>query len=130
MTTLKTFARLHNLRADVTYGADEKAHGRMGRDMTPWTVKLKMKGRQMTVPYFTGSAITREPDAASVLDCLLSDASGYDNARHFEDWASEYGYDTDSRKAEATFRAVEAQSKRLRTFLGDLYDVAMNCERL
>lgn len=130
MTTLKTFARTNNLRADVKYGADEKAHARMGRDMTPWTVTLKMKGRQMTVPYFTGSAITSDPTAVDVLDCLLSDATGYDNARGFEDWASEYGYDTDSRKAEDTYKVVEAQSKKLRTFLGNLYTVAVDCERL
>jgi hypothetical protein len=127
---IKTFAASHNLRADVKYGADEKAHERMGRDMTPWTVTLKLKGRQMTVPFFTGSLNTREPDAVTVLDCLLSDADGYDNARGFEDWANDYGYDTDSRKAEETYKQVEAQSKELRAFLGDLYNAARDCERL
>jgi hypothetical protein len=59
------------------------------------------------------------PDLASVLDCLISDASGYDNAKDFEDWCSEYGSDPDSRKAEATYRLIGEQAKRLRHFLGD-----------
>ena len=124
------FVRIYNVRADVKYGADQKAHERMGLDMTPWTVTLRYKRRKMTVPYFTGSAITREPDAADVLDCLLSDASGYDAARGFEDWCADYGYDTDSRSAEHTYQQIERQSKKLRVFLGDLYDFAMGCDRL
>lgn len=59
------------------------------------------------------------PRLADVLDCLASDANGYDNSRNFEDWASDYGYDTDSRKAEATYRIVAEQAKGLRYFLGD-----------
>jgi hypothetical protein len=64
-----------------------------------------------------------EPTADEVLDCLASDAAGIENAQSFEDWCSEYGYDTDSRKAEKTFKACEHSARRLKAFLGDdLYD--------
>lgn len=72
---------------------------------------------QMTVYFSQGPAIEREPSAEDVLDCLASDYSGFDNARSFEDWCGEYGYDTDSRKAEATYRAVQQQAEKLERFL-------------
>ena len=43
------------------------------------------------------------PTAASVLYSLLQDASGADE--NFHDWCANYGYDTDSRKALATYEA-------------------------
>lgn len=65
----------------------------------------------------------REPEVTSVLDCLASEASSVENAQGFEDWASDFGYDTDSRKAEKIYHTCEHQAKRLRSFLGeDLYD--------
>ena len=127
---IRRFCEVHNIRADVKYGADEKSHERMGRDMTPWTVTLKMGRRRMTVPFFTGAMVTSEPTSHDVLNCLVSDADGYDNARSFEDWCDTYGYDTDSRKAEATFKQVEQQARKLRAFLADTYNDAMECERL
>jgi len=54
----------------------------------------------------------------------VSDAQSVDDARDFEDWCAELGYDTDSRKAERTFRACQRIAERLRQFLGDAYDEA------
>jgi hypothetical protein len=66
-----------------------------------------------------GPALIGTPKLADVLDCLASDAAGFENAQSFEDWAAEYGYDTDSRKAEKVYRTVERQAKQLRRVLGD-----------
>jgi hypothetical protein len=75
---------------------------------------------RMTVHFSKGFGLKgAEPTAAEVLDCLASDAAGIENARSFEDWCSEYGYDTDSRRAEKTFKTCEHQASRLKTFLGD-----------
>jgi hypothetical protein len=64
-----------------------------------------------------------EPEAGEVLSCLASDAAGIENGGNFEDWCSEYGYETDSRKALKTFKTCGHQSARLKNFLGDdLYD--------
>jgi hypothetical protein len=42
------------------------------------------------------------------------------------DWAGEYGYDTDSRKAEKTFRACQRQRAKLFAFLGpELYQTLL-----
>jgi hypothetical protein len=72
---------------------------------------------QLTVRFYMGPALAREPKAEDVLDSLASDANGYENARSFEEWASEYGYDPDSRTAERLYREVERQTERLRRFL-------------
>lgn len=69
--------------------------------------------------YFSqGSAYIDLPTVEDVLDCLASDASGYENVKTFEDWAGEYGYDTDSRQAEKTFKLVKRSSDQLKRFLG------------
>lgn len=58
------------------------------------------------------------PDLDSVLWSLAMDYSVID-AGGFESWASELGYDTDSRKAEATYRACLDIALALRAALGD-----------
>jgi hypothetical protein len=72
--------------------------------------------------YLSSRMTPTAPEVADVLDCLASDASGVENSRDFEEWCSEYGYDTDSRKAEKTYRICAAQAEQLKSFLGeDLY---------
>lgn len=58
----------------------------------------------------------RKPKVEDVLNCLASDASGIDQS--FEDWASELGYDTDSRKAEQIYQTCQKQARELRQLLG------------
>ena len=77
----------------------------------------------MTVYFSQGIAHKKPPTLAEVLDCLASDASGVDNAQSFGAWASEYGYDTDSRKAEKTYNICVQQAQELKALLGqDAYD--------
>lgn len=72
------------------------------------------------------------PTLESVLDCLASDASSVECEGSFENWCSSLGYDTDSRKAEATYRACMEQAFNLRHLLGAAaYDQLLNhMERL
>lgn len=59
------------------------------------------------------------PTVEDVLDCLASDATCSDS---FEDFCLEYGYDSDSRKAEKTWKACIKSRDRLQQFLGgDLF---------
>lgn len=116
------------ITADVKFGArkpcpfdEEPKPGRQSWPHNGWTVTLRYRGRRLTVDFYTGPAAA-EPDAASVMECLASDASSVANARGFEDWCSEYGYDTDSRKAERTFKTCAAQTAKLRVLLGDDFD--------
>lgn len=87
---------------------------------------------EMVVYFSQGSAHKKPPTLAEVLDCLASDASGVDNARSFEDWASEYGYDLDSRKAERTYQICKKQAQDLKALLGqDAYNQLLyDTERL
>lgn len=58
------------------------------------------------------------PSAADVVSSLCLDASALDHAT-FEDWASDYGYDTDSRSAERIYRQCLAYALALRAAIGD-----------
>jgi hypothetical protein len=72
------------------------------------------------------------PTLETILDCLGSDASSWENARDFEDFANELGYDTDSRKAEQIYKQIGENAKRLKFLLGeDLYkELLWDTERL
>lgn len=95
------------------------------------TLRRDRPHRELTTYFSMGYAHSRKPEAADVLDSLANDAIGFENAKSFEDWCGELGFDTDSRKAERTFRIIEKQAKQLRRFLGDEYDVILyQTERL
>jgi hypothetical protein len=71
------------------------------------------------------------PKLDDVLHSLLMDGSAYFDAQSFEDWCNDYGYDSDSRKAEATWKACDEIGRNLaRAFtpseLSDLREVASN----
>lgn len=60
------------------------------------------------------------PDAADVLYCLCSDADVLYSG-NFEEWASEFGYDADSRKAKRTYQACMRTAHNLLGLLGDRF---------
>lgn len=58
------------------------------------------------------------PDPTDIVASLAMDSDVLDHGT-FESWAADAGYDTDSRKAEATYRACLELALRLRAALGD-----------
>lgn len=56
------------------------------------------------------------PELADVMASLVGDAQGIEG-RTFEEWASDYGYDTDSRKAHATYEACSSIRRRIVSFM-------------
>ena len=84
------------------------------------TFLIRGEYRSLTVPFSTGNGWDREPSAAEVMRCVLSDAMDvhpqYGHYR-FEPWAEEHGYDIDSREAEKTFKACQDQLAELEDFL-------------
>lgn len=86
---------------------------------------------KMVIPFSQGSAHKLEPTAADVLDCLASDAASIENAKGFEDWASDFGYDIDSRKAEKIYAACKRNAEDLAAYLGDeaYQELLWNTER-
>src|SRR5215831_13835151 len=133
MTTLQAFINQHRLRMTAEW-ADSNPHMTDPWDgATHWKCVLRKGRRRMTIYFSQGSAFSSEPDLKSVLDCIASDAAGIDNARSFENWADDYGYDIDSRKAEKTFKTCEKQAESLKTLLNnpDAYETLLyNTERL
>lgn len=74
--------------------------------MNNYTARLINGQGEMFVPFSMGRGIKRGPVAADVLDCMASEACGFENAKDFEDWAADYGYDLDSYKARMTFKVI------------------------
>lgn len=69
----------------------------------------------------------KPPTAADVLSSLCSDARSADRVT-FEDWCSEFGYDTDSRRAEKTYLACVEINAKLHALLGEDFDLFANAE--
>ena len=78
-------------------------------------VTLRFGRKRLTIPFSQGDAYTEKPTADDVLSCLASDSAGPDD---FEEFCAEYGYDSDSRMAERTFKACRKQKEQLSRFLG------------
>lgn len=66
-----------------------------------------------------------EPLLKDVLYCLCLDAQVL-NCATFEEWANEYGYDQDSRKAEGIYRECIAQSLKLSNLIGSTTIESLN----
>lgn len=122
MKPLEQFIREQRITAKARW-ADSNPHmsdQKWAQTANHWKVVLRRQGKRLTIPFSQGSAITHEPTAEDVLDCLASDSAGIENARgDFEEWAREYGYGTDSRTAEREFKLCEKQAEKLKAFLGD-----------
>ena len=132
METLRHFIETNGIKAVVDYADSNPnmANDEWSRTARHFKVVLRCQGRQLTTHFSQGSAHTQEPTAADVLDCLASDSAGIENARSFEDWCGEYGYDTDSRKAERIFKVCERQAESLKRLLNGQYETLLwNVER-
>jgi len=131
MNSMKVFVEKNRIGISVNY-ADENKNNPDWKNANHYKVTLRHKGKRLTSYFSQGYGITGEPKTEDVLNDLASDSSGIENARSFEDWAADYGYDTDSRKAEKIYNACMKQSEKLKSFLGDnLYqELLYNTESL
>jgi len=120
--TVQEFITAHKITATATSTDHNPSIDDFRGDHWRVTLHRTDPKRQMTLTFSKGYGHHgAEPTAEEVLRCLMSDANGAD--RSFEDWAGDYGYDTDSRKAERIYKTVVAQAKKLQQFLGaDLFN--------
>lgn len=118
------------MTAEVAERNPNMADGDWAKRAHHWKCVLHFKRRQLTTYFSSGG--DAEPVVDDTLECLVLDASTVENTRDFEEWASDLGYDADSRSAERTFRACEDGAAKLKSFLGDdLYATALyKLERL
>jgi hypothetical protein len=56
-----------------------------------------------------------KPDAIEILNAIARDGDALEST--FEDWADDFGYDADSRKAESIYRACQENALRLKKIL-------------
>jgi hypothetical protein len=119
MTTLTQYIEKYDIQFEyhVVYSRPDGLMSESGQ--SHFRCRILRKPRAFSLYFSMGSAHTSPPTLADVLDCLASDASGYENSKDFESWASEYGYDADSRSAEKIYRAVKRQSEQLKRTVGD-----------
>ena len=87
---------------------------------THWEVTLTFNGQSITSPFSQGSAYSVPPTAQTVASCLASDAQA--GTEEFEEFASEYGYDSDSRKAYAVWEECRAIELKFRRMFGAHFD--------
>ena len=59
------------------------------------------------------------PKPADVLHSLISDGDAYFDSLTFEEWAGNLGFDTDSRNAEAMYRACDETGRHLARMFSD-----------
>ncbi len=87
--------------------------------MDHWKVTIRAGRSRMSTVFSMGYGHKgNAPTLADVLDCLASDASSVAQA-DYDEWARDMGYDTDSRKAERTYKACVRQGEKLKRLLGD-----------
>lgn len=98
--------------------------------MDHWKIVLWSKWTWMTTYFSQGFAYNgKPPKIDEVLDCLACDAQGID--QEFEDWASDLGFDPDSRKAEKTYKTIRVQTQKLKELLGTkAYKTLLEVEKL
>jgi len=134
--SLADFIAKHGLRMTVSPAArnPNAADDEWARDADHWRCTIMCGRARMIVHFSKGSGHHGEPaELPEVLDSLAMDAAGIVNARDFADWCAEYSYDTDSRKAERTFKACKRQAASLRSLLldrsGAFEELLFNTER-
>ena len=117
MKTMQDFTRRNRITASAAKAKSNPnmSDGEWAADASHWLVTLERGDRSMDVPFSQGSAHTSPPTAEDVLDCMASDASGYENARNYDDWADEYGFTHCEHDA---YRTIGEQTDKLRLMLG------------
>lgn len=114
-------ARFVKAEAEGTGKHYAEPHGPwIENERTHWEVTLTHNGQSITSPFNQGSAHSTPPDAQTVASCLALDAQC--GTMEFEEFASEFGYDSDSRSAYAAWETCRATELRMRRMFGDKFD--------
>ena len=110
------FAKKHNVKMkinSVNYGkhfADDKESRYI------FNITLSRKGKRYTFNF--GQSLASGSEEPTMYD-ILSNLEKYES-RDFEDFCSNYGYDTDSIKALKTYKAVDREYKAVNRLFNDI----------
>ncbi len=100
-------------------------------NMDHYRVTLSGNGRRMILYYSKGEGFKGEPPTIQeVLRCLADDAGLIENSGDFESFCGETGAeiesDEDRRRELKSYKQCQAQTERLKTFLGqDAYETLL-----
>lgn len=72
---------------------------------------------KFTTYFSKGYGHKTQPTAAEVMQCLKMDIVGLHDTDGFEDWCANYGYETDSRRAEKIYYTIVKQGEQMAGFL-------------
>lgn len=129
----------NGIRYTTTYSGEDKNALSGSSTMDAWAITFTAGKLSETFDYFTGTGHRKRvygyagqiwdknkkqyytekvmaPRAAGVLHCLIMDSSAC--GQSFDDWCSDYGYDTDSRKALETYLTCQSNHQKLRRVIG------------
>jgi len=82
----------------------------------------------MTIDFWMGKGLKRTPTIADVLESLLSDASGFDNARNYLSWCDEFELKPNSPMSQDTYSAIKEHTENLKSLLGSEYETFLSAE--
>lgn len=104
----------------IPEGSGPKGQRGWTNDKLAWITEVMKTGKAGRWSGSFGQVNTQPilPEKRDVIWSLIMDGDAIDHAG-FESWASDYGYDTDSRKAEETYRACVEIGLKMRATLGD-----------
>lgn len=116
--------RMRKLGFDYQFGGNlTAAQDDWQANANGYRVRFTYDRRKASFDYWQGSAIMRDPQAADVMSCLVSDAQlGQET---FDDFCANLGYDTDSRRAERLWKACQSTDGQLRALFGADYSEAL-----
>lgn len=105
--------------------SESESYTHLGREYSVrfdvWECSFVCEGREERFEFKMAEALKgAEPESPEVLECLISDAQAAEE--EFEEFCHSFGYDSDSRKAEAIWRACRENGERVRALLGDHFD--------
>jgi hypothetical protein len=110
--------KLHNVRMTPLYMG---RHYKDDWEADKWEVTVEYQRRTMEIPYYMGTGNGGvEPSTVEVLNSLFLDSAVGDMT--FEDFCSEFGYNSDSRKSLKIYEECNENTESLRKVLGDDFD--------
>jgi hypothetical protein len=124
MESLKDLISKHELKLHIV--KEIEGNKEWGTPNRGYKLKLCCGSKSYTFPFYQGYGVEHAPEINDVVDCLMSDSSVSES---FEEFCSEFGYDTDSIKALKTHKACLEGRKNMQRLLGDSFEDFLYSDR-
>ena len=126
-TKLSTLTKRVRIRFEDGARLDWSKQDDWQQNANGYRVTLLFQGRRYSFDFWQGVGISDDPTVEGCLDCLLSDATAGEMS--FDEFCAEFGYSTDSRRAERIWKQCVKARKRLQRLLGCDFESFVYAER-